>query len=46
MNRCRSNIHERSGIAYEDMVFFDNERRNVTDCRSLGITCVYTPDGG
>lgn len=27
-------------------VFFDNEYGNVEDCSPLGITCVYTPDGG
>mmetsp|Transcript_25001 Transcript_25001/g.64528 ORF Transcript_25001/g.64528 Transcript_25001/m.64528 type:complete len:239 (+) Transcript_25001:1698-2414(+) len=39
------NIQKASGIDYEDMVFFDNERYNCTDCQALGITCIYTPDG-
>ncbi|KAF5833361.1 acid phosphatase-domain-containing protein [Dunaliella salina] len=39
------NIHRASGIDYEDMIFFDNERYNCTDCQTLGITCIYTPDG-
>ena len=38
-------IHRRTGIAYEDMVFFDNEYRNVRDVQRLGVTCVYTPEG-
>ncbi|GFR40369.1 hypothetical protein Agub_g917, partial [Astrephomene gubernaculifera] len=38
-------IHQRSGIPYEDMIFFDNERWNITECAKLGITCVYTPRG-
>lgn len=38
-------IHQQSGIDYSDMVFFDNERRNIIDCNTLGITCIYTPNG-
>ena len=40
-----TNIAKASGIALEDMLFFDNERRNVTDVRAMGVTCVHTPDG-
>ena len=38
-------VHKASDIAYRDMLFFDNELRNVRDCAALGITSVYTPDG-
>eukprot|EP00873_Tetraselmis_striata_P002178 jgi/Tetstr1/422442/TSEL_013280.t1 len=38
-------IHEQSGIDYKDMIFFDNERRNVVDMQQLGVTCVHAPDG-
>mmetsp|Transcript_28387 Transcript_28387/g.72945 ORF Transcript_28387/g.72945 Transcript_28387/m.72945 type:complete len:156 (-) Transcript_28387:264-731(-) len=38
-------IHEQSGIDYKDMIFFDNERRNIEDVQQLGVTCVHTPDG-
>ncbi|EGD80275.1 hypothetical protein PTSG_10531 [Salpingoeca rosetta] len=38
-------IHKRTGIPYEDMVFFDNEYRNIRDVQRLGVVCVYTPDG-
>mmetsp|Transcript_20145 Transcript_20145/g.77121 ORF Transcript_20145/g.77121 Transcript_20145/m.77121 type:complete len:183 (+) Transcript_20145:63-611(+) len=34
-----------SGIAYEDMLFFDNERRNCTSVARLGVTCLCTPSG-
>ena len=27
------------------MVFFDNEMRNITSVKKLGVKCVYTPDG-
>jgi len=38
-------IAARSGIPFRDMLFFDNERRNCTECAPLGITCIYTPSG-
>lgn len=38
-------VHKESGIAYRDMLFFDNEYRNIRDCSAIGITCMYTPDG-
>jgi len=38
-------ISRASGIDFEEMIFFDNERWNITDCSPLGITCVYTPEG-
>jgi magnesium-dependent phosphatase 1 len=38
-------MHEKSGIAYEDMLFFDNERRNCQDVAPMGVVCVYTPRG-
>ncbi len=38
-------IAKASGIAYHDMVFFDNERRNCVDVATLGVHPVYTPDG-
>ena len=40
-----SKIQRASGIPYSDMVFFDNEYRNIEDVSSLGVHCVYTPDG-
>ena len=38
-------IHTASGVAYRDMLFFDNEQRNVRDVAGLGVTSVHTPDG-
>ena len=38
-------IHAASGVAYRDMLFFDNEQRNVRDVAGLGVTSVHTPDG-
>ncbi|RLN06889.1 hypothetical protein BBJ28_00001994 [Nothophytophthora sp. Chile5] len=34
-----------SGVAYEDMLFFDNEYGNVADIQRLGVTCAYCPQG-
>lgn len=38
-------IHQKSGVAYKDMLFFDNERWNITDVSTLGVTSIYTPKG-
>lgn len=29
-----------SGASFEQMIFFDNETRNVTDVSKMGVTCV------
>ncbi|BGP14686.1 hypothetical protein JCM10213v2_002635 [Rhodosporidiobolus nylandii] len=39
------NIHEKTGIAYEDMLFFDDESRN-REVTKLGVTFVLVPNGG
>ena len=38
-------LHNESGIPYEDMIFYDDEQRNITDVSSLGVTCILVPDG-
>lgn len=30
-----------SGIEFEDMIFFDNENRNIKDVSSLGVICIF-----
>ena len=37
-------IHEKTGIPYEEMVFFDDEHRNI-EVNKLGVTFVLVPDG-
>ena len=32
-------------ISFEDMLFFDNESSNISNVSSLGVKCVYCPDG-
>jgi magnesium-dependent phosphatase 1 len=38
-------LQESTGVAYADMLFFDNERRNVRDVSARGVTSIYTPEG-
>ncbi|KDO30221.1 magnesium-dependent phosphatase-1 [Saprolegnia parasitica CBS 223.65] len=38
-------LHEESGVAYEDMLFFDNEHYNIVNVQRLGVVCAYCPDG-
>ncbi|KAK9720809.1 hypothetical protein K7432_003873 [Basidiobolus ranarum] len=33
------------GIQYEDMIFFDDEFRNIKEVGKLGVKCVYVQDG-
>jgi len=38
-------IAKDSGVALEDMVFFDDQHGNIRNVSELGVTCVLTPDG-
>jgi len=38
-------LHQKTGIPYEEMTFFDNEYGNIRDVSKLGVHCFYTPDG-
>ncbi|KAL4451416.1 hypothetical protein ABPG77_009488 [Micractinium sp. CCAP 211/92] len=38
-------IHERTGIPYEEMLFFDDMHWNIEDCSGLGVCSVYAPRG-
>ncbi|KAF9530792.1 magnesium-dependent phosphatase-1 [Crepidotus variabilis] len=37
-------LHERTGIPYNEMLFFDDERRNI-EVEKLGVTFVLVPSG-
>ena len=38
-------LHRKSGIALEEMAFFDNERWNIQDVQAgLPVKCYYTPE--
>lgn len=38
-------IRELSGVDFFDMVFFDDEYRNIEEVRSLGVNCEYVSNG-
>lgn len=38
-------IHRETNVAYEDMMFFDDEFRNIADIKKLGVFTIYCPDG-
>mmetsp|Transcript_10434 Transcript_10434/g.22310 ORF Transcript_10434/g.22310 Transcript_10434/m.22310 type:complete len:196 (+) Transcript_10434:292-879(+) len=38
-------LNRKTGIAFEDMCFFDNEYWNVQSVSQLGVKCFHTPDG-
>ena len=38
-------LQKRTNIAFEDMIFFDNERGNIYSVERLGVCSVYCPSG-
>jgi len=40
-----SKIQRNSGISYNNMVFFDDEMRNIREISGLGVTCEYVSEG-
>ena len=38
-------LQKSTGIPFEQMIFFDNEYGNIKSVSSLGVKCIYTPDG-
>lgn len=40
-----NNIREASGVELQDMLFFDDEMRNLHDLRPLGVKCVFVSNG-
>jgi magnesium-dependent phosphatase 1 len=38
-------VHAKTGIAFRDMLFFDNEPSNIEDVARLGVVGVPCPDG-
>lgn len=40
-----SRIHQASGIEYEDMIFFDDESRNINVQTELGVSFCLVRDG-
>lgn len=46
---CKKNhfqeLRRDTGLAYTEMLFFDNERINVEEVSQLGVVCVHCPRG-
>ena len=40
-----SSLRDDSGVAFDNMLFFDDERRNIRDINELGVTCVHVASG-
>lgn len=40
-----NNIARNSGLDYSDMVFFDDEHRNIEEISRLGVECVLVKNG-
>ncbi|XP_046384305.1 magnesium-dependent phosphatase 1-like [Ischnura elegans] len=38
-------LHSKSGVEYNQMLFFDDEMRNIRDVSTLGVTCIFVQDG-
>lgn len=38
-------LNRKTGISYENMVFFDNEIYNIRSVGTLGVKCYHTPNG-
>ena len=38
-------LNAQSGVAFGDMLFFDDEMRNIREVSTLGVTCVHVENG-
>lgn len=40
-----ANLHDQSGIDYNEMLFFDDEKRNIIEVGELGVKCIEVTRG-
>lgn len=40
-----SRIKNASGVEYKDMIFFDDEQRNISDLNKVGVLSILVKDG-
>lgn len=40
-----SSLKNQSDLNYEEMMFFDDEQRNISDVSKLGVTSIFVRDG-
>lgn len=45
MNCNVSSIQKASQVSYEDMLFFDDEHRNIRDVSTLGVHAILVTNG-
>ncbi|XP_051051629.1 magnesium-dependent phosphatase 1 isoform X2 [Phodopus roborovskii] len=38
-------LHHKTGVPFSQMVFFDDEKRNIIDVGKLGVTCIHVQNG-
>jgi magnesium-dependent phosphatase 1 len=38
-------LHEKTGVAFQDMIFFDDEHRNIESVSRLGVSAHFVPEG-
>ncbi|XP_042638030.1 magnesium-dependent phosphatase 1 [Orycteropus afer afer] len=38
-------LRQKTGVAFSQMIFFDDEKRNIVDVSKLGVTCVHVQNG-
>lgn len=38
-------FHAHSKVPYSEMLFFDDEERNIIDLSKIGVTCIFLHDG-
>lgn len=38
-------LRRQSGFDFSEMLFFDDEMRNIRECSNLGVECVFVADG-
>lgn len=44
LNHFRA-LHEKTGISYRDMIFFDDEYRNIEEVSRLGVEAIFVEHG-
>ncbi|XP_029092487.1 magnesium-dependent phosphatase 1 isoform X1 [Monodon monoceros] len=38
-------LHQKTGVPFSQMIFFDDEKRNIVDVSKLGVTSIHVQNG-
>ncbi|XP_045756556.1 magnesium-dependent phosphatase 1 isoform X1 [Mirounga angustirostris] len=38
-------LQRKTGVVFSQMIFFDDEKRNIVDVSKLGVTCIHVQNG-